>query len=152
MEEQLTQAGLAVPDEVDTKAIFESARDKCMAEKAKLAADEKAEGQVSPGAASKGKLIVRLISIAAAVLSVCLAPPLLAAFSLTKIYCGKVVARLLLACCWHHGCIACRPKRVQYAGVRETRLCAACSCDCSQACTQQCCSQWQCSSSRSRCC
>ncbi|KAA6416807.1 MAG: hypothetical protein FRX49_13234 [Trebouxia sp. A1-2] len=53
MEEQLTQAGLAVPEEVDTKSVFETARDKCMAEKAKLAADEKAEGQASPGAAPK---------------------------------------------------------------------------------------------------
>lgn len=58
MEEQLTQAGLTVPDELDTKSIFEAARDKCMAEKAKLAADEKAEGQVSPGAAPKGGLTV----------------------------------------------------------------------------------------------
>lgn len=58
MEEQLTQAGLAVPDELDTKSIFETARDKCMAEKAKLAADEKAEGHASPGAAPKGELIV----------------------------------------------------------------------------------------------
>ena len=56
MADQLTQAGLPVPEGIDTEAMYQAAKQQCLATKARgPAAGAKPGKQVSPAAASKGK-------------------------------------------------------------------------------------------------